>query len=82
MPDGRKPAEEVFRIREEGEDDAASQVEEIQDSRRSLRGDCRGSRMGPHLTRVLFVLISVLSAAFPGIIVYILLWVLMPQADV
>ena len=35
----------------------------------------------PTLTRVLFVLVSVLSAAFPGIIVYIALWVFMPQAE-
>jgi phage shock protein PspC (stress-responsive transcriptional regulator) len=31
------------------------------------------------LVRVLFVLVSVLSAAFPGILVYVLLWVLMPE---
>lgn len=31
------------------------------------------------LLRVLFVLVSVLSAAFPGIIVYLILWVLMPD---
>lgn len=31
------------------------------------------------LVRILFVLISVLSAAFPGIIVYVILWVLMPS---
>jgi len=35
----------------------------------------------PTWTRVLFVLVSVLSAAFPGIIVYIALWILMPRAD-
>ena len=29
--------------------------------------------------RVLFVLISVFSAAFPGILVYLLLWLLMPR---
>ncbi|HVR42891.1 MAG TPA: PspC domain-containing protein [Thermoanaerobaculia bacterium] len=33
----------------------------------------------PTLVRVLFVLISILSAAFPGILVYIILWVLMPE---
>lgn len=32
----------------------------------------------PTLVRVLYVVISILSAAFPGIIVYILLWMLMP----
>jgi len=33
----------------------------------------------PTLVRVLFVLLSVLSAAFPGVLVYALLWVLMPE---
>ena len=31
------------------------------------------------LARVLFVLISVLSAAFPGFLVYIVLWLLIPE---
>lgn len=35
----------------------------------------------PTLVRVLFVLVSVLSVAFPGIIVYLVLWVLMPRAE-
>jgi phage shock protein PspC (stress-responsive transcriptional regulator) len=35
----------------------------------------------PTLVRVLFVLLSVLSAAFPGILVYVLLWVLMPERE-
>lgn len=30
------------------------------------------------LVRVLYVLVSAISAAFPGIIVYILLWIVMP----
>ena len=30
------------------------------------------------LVRVLYVLISIFSAAFPGILVYVLLWILMP----
>lgn len=34
----------------------------------------------PTLVRLLYVLISILSAAFPGILVYILLWILMPEA--
>ena len=33
------------------------------------------------LVRVLFVLVSVLSAAFPGALVYVLLWVLMPERE-
>ena len=32
------------------------------------------------LVRVLYVLVSVLSAAFPGILAYVILWVLMPKA--
>ena len=32
------------------------------------------------LTRVLYVLVSILSAAFPGIFVYIVLWILMPKS--
>jgi phage shock protein C len=32
------------------------------------------------LVRVLFVLVSLLSAAFPGILIYLLLWALMPKA--
>ncbi|HAN00685.1 MAG TPA: stress-responsive transcriptional regulator [Marinilabiliales bacterium] len=31
------------------------------------------------LVRVLYVLVSILSAAFPGIFIYIILWVAMPQ---
>ena len=33
------------------------------------------------LVRVLYVVISILSAAFPGTIVYLLLWVIMPGPD-
>lgn len=35
----------------------------------------------PGLVRLLFVLVSVLSAAFPGILVYLLLWIMMPERD-
>jgi len=33
----------------------------------------------PAAFRVLFFLVSIISAAFPGTIVYILLWILMPS---
>ncbi|MGB8633939.1 MAG: PspC domain-containing protein [Rhodanobacteraceae bacterium] len=36
--------------------------------------------MDPTVARVLYVLISILSAAFPGILVYIILWILVPQS--
>ena len=32
------------------------------------------------VVRILYILVSVLSVAFPGILVYIILWVLMPRA--
>ena len=32
----------------------------------------------PTVVRVLYVLASILSAAFPGILVYLLLWLLIP----
>jgi phage shock protein C len=34
----------------------------------------------PTVVRVLYVVISVLSVAFPGILVYVLLWLIMPKA--
>ena len=33
----------------------------------------------PALVRILFVLVSLLSAAFPGILVYLVLWIVMPE---
>lgn len=33
----------------------------------------------PTLVRVLYVVVSVLSVAFPGILVYLVLWVVMPS---
>jgi phage shock protein C len=35
----------------------------------------------PTLARVGFVLVSVLSAAFPGILVYALLWLILPEGS-
>ena len=34
----------------------------------------------PTVVRVLYVVVSVMSAAFPGILVYLVLWAVMPQA--
>jgi phage shock protein PspC (stress-responsive transcriptional regulator) len=33
------------------------------------------------LVRILYVVVSVASAAFPGILVYLVLWIVMPQAE-
>lgn len=34
----------------------------------------------PMLTRILFVIISSASAAVPGILIYLILWLVMPKA--
>ena len=33
------------------------------------------------LARVLFVIASIVSVAFPGLLVYILLWVIVPEGE-
>lgn len=33
----------------------------------------------PTMARVLYVIVSILSAAFPGLLVYIVMWVLVPE---
>ena len=33
------------------------------------------------LLRIVFVILSIASAAFPGIIVYLILWLLMPEEN-
>ena len=33
------------------------------------------------LVRILYVIVSVVSAGFPGILAYIILWVLMPESS-
>ena len=51
---------------------------------RMIAGVCGGiaESLGwdPTLVRILYILVSVLSAAFPGIIVYLVLWIVMPQS--
>lgn len=52
-------------------------------SNRMIAGICGGlaSWLGwdPTLVRLLYVLVSIFSAAFPGILVYIILWIVMPE---
>lgn len=33
------------------------------------------------LVRIAYVLVSILSAAFPGLLVYVILWIVLPQAQ-
>ena len=35
----------------------------------------------PTLVRVLYVLLSIASAGFPGALVYVILWIVMPEAE-
>jgi phage shock protein PspC (stress-responsive transcriptional regulator) len=35
----------------------------------------------PTLVRILYVLVSIVSIAFPGILIYILLWIIMPREE-
>ena len=52
---------------------------------RIIAGVCGGIAewlgWSPTSVRVLYVLVSVLSVAFPGILVYLVLWVLMPERE-
>lgn len=52
--------------------------------RRLIAGVCGGLAewlgWDPTLVRVLYVVVSILSAAFPGIVVYIILWLVMPES--
>lgn len=44
-------------------------------------GIARRFDWNPTLVRALFVILSVVSAAFPGLLVYLLLWLLMPEGE-
>jgi len=50
---------------------------------RIIAGVCGGLARylgwSPFRVRVAYVVVSILSVAFPGILVYLLLWFLMPQ---
>jgi phage shock protein PspC (stress-responsive transcriptional regulator) len=51
---------------------------------RLIAGVCGGIAewlgWSPTMVRILYVLVSILSAAFPGIIVYLILWLVMPPS--
>ncbi len=52
---------------------------------RIIAGVCGGIAnwlgWSPTWVRILYVIVSVLSVAFPGILVYIILWIVMPKAS-
>ncbi len=37
--------------------------------------------LDPTLARVIFVVVSILSAAFPGLLVYAILWLIIPEGE-
>jgi phage shock protein C len=60
------------------------QVRRSQD--RMIAGVCGGlaERLGwsPGRFRLAYVILSIFSAAFPGILVYVVLWIVMPSQEV
>ncbi|MEF3080977.1 PspC domain-containing protein [Luteimonas sp. SMYT11W] len=44
-------------------------------------GIARRYGWNPTIVRALFVIVSVVSAAFPGLLAYLLLWMLMPEGE-
>ena len=52
-------------------------------SNRIIAGVCGGMAewlgWNPTTFRVLYVVVSILSVAFPGILVYLILWIVMPK---
>jgi phage shock protein C len=52
---------------------------------RMIAGVCGGIAewlgWDPTLVRVLYVVGSIVSVAFPGILVYLLLWIIVPNAE-
>ena len=52
---------------------------------RQIAGVCGGLaeyfELDPTAVRVAYVLLSIFSAGFPGFLVYIILWILIPERD-
>ncbi len=52
---------------------------------RMIAGVCGGMAewlgWDPTLVRVLYVVVSIVSAAFPGMLTYAILWAVMPESD-
>ena len=50
-----------------------------------IAGVCAGMsdyfNLDPSLVRIIYVLVSIFSVAFPGILVYIILWIIIPESE-
>ena len=57
----------------------------IRSENKIIAGVCGGIAQwlgwDPTLVRILYVIVSLLSVAFPGALVYIILWIIMPQPE-
>ena len=57
----------------------------IRPNNRVIAGVCAGLARwlgwDTALVRLLYILLSILSAGFPGILVYVILWIVMPPED-
>ena len=55
----------------------------IRSNNRLIAGVCGGIAQwlgwDPTMVRVLYLLLSIISAGFPGALVYIILWAIMPE---
>ena len=53
---------------------------------RMIAGVCGGIAeyfdFDPTMVRLVYVLVSIISVAFPGILVYLLLWIFIPRAEI
>jgi phage shock protein C len=53
---------------------------------RMIAGVCGGLaeyfQVDPTLVRIIYVAVSILSVAFPGILVYIILWIIIPRSEI
>lgn len=52
---------------------------------RMIAGICGGLGdyfgIDPTMVRVIYVVVSIFSVAFPGILIYLILWAVIPNAD-
>ena len=57
----------------------------IKSDNKIIAGVCGGIAQwlgwDPTLVRILYVIVSITSAGFPGVLVYIILWIIMPQPE-
>jgi phage shock protein C len=79
MPGGRAQLDLIRKSRQR----ATMPLQRSRTSRK-IAGVCGGIAewvgWDPTIVRIVYVLASIFSAAFPGVIVYLVLWILMPKA--